>query len=111
MEQGRLLPLSAITAKLLNDTSTMITEQDTKQFPEPPAWWATVSRQAVEAAKTGDVGIALIPSTMKAIEDMTTQHGGVTPMVTMSIALKLIVMGWMMAEMYLEQQIEKSAVQ
>jgi len=108
--EGSLLPLSAITAKLLNETSEMITEADGRDYPNPPSWWRQVGEQAIEAARTGSMGETLIPSTAKAIEEMMSR-GSPEPMIALSISLKLIVLGWMMAEKYLEQQIEKSATQ
>ena len=101
---GTLLPISSITPELLNAVCTEITQRDAEviETGEPPEWWPAMVEVFKEAANTGDLGNSLHLSLIEHINKHgSTQAGG--------IAMKLMIMGWRMAEMHLQQSLEKSA--
>jgi hypothetical protein len=102
MQPEGLLPIRAITPELLNKVAEEVTIFD--QAQTPPYWWKMIGEAMVQAANTdksgNGVGQSLLPSTA----DLIAEQG---PDCTMSLVAKLLVIGWRMAEIYLQDEMKK----
>lgn len=97
---GTLLPISSITPELINRMATIITDEDADGIE--PEWWNAAKDVFVAAMKSSsDKGSrAMVVSAAQQIED----NG---PRFASSMCLKLLVIGWRMAELYLIESMEK----
>ena len=99
MNDTRLLPYEVIDAKLL-DSLTIQQDKDDKGLPDgqAPEYWKHVSDETRKSKLFDQV----ISEAYEQVERLGVERalGG--------IVLKSVLMGWRMADIYLNQQVEKS---
>lgn len=100
---GTLLPISSITPELINRMAKIITKEDSQLSPgEAQEWWPAVSKVMREAltTSTDEESRAMVVSAMEMISENGRMAGP-------SVVLKILVIGWRMAELYLIESMEK----
>jgi len=96
--QTRLLPYEAIDAGLLDAVAIQQDKDDRETTGHPPAYWHVVA----EETRKAEVFNQVFEQSFKQVEERGVDEA------LAGVCLKLLLMGWRMAEIYLNQQIEKS---
>ena len=95
-QRGDLLPVSKITAKLLEDVSLdSIAEDMLHDKDNPPEFWARLVAEGKKASQAPTLGFS-------SLLDLYIENSGNSGRNTGGYILKLIYIGWRAAEMYLQ---------
>ena len=98
MEQSNLLPVNAITSELISKLANILSEEDSKLNGEVPEWWKVLAKETQT-----DEFYSIIESAMVLVNQVGINKaiGG--------LMLKAMYAGWRMADLYLSEQLEKTA--
>ena len=100
---SQLLPISAITAELLEEVALRQIDDDEHHTQEkPPEWWIVLREEAKKALGAETNGFQSLVATV-------AEQRGVDPRLAGGTVLKLLTIGWKMAGLYLEKELERSA--
>ena len=102
--QGRLLPIEAIKAEIMESVSQQIEAEDRGQST-PPEWWDLVGAE-FDKLVAGRAETAFRDSLLASVRRQIAEKG---ERATGGLVMKLLVIGWRMAELYLERELEKTA--
>ncbi|SRR5258706_14714041 len=96
---GTLLPYSSMTAELFNAVADECVEHDAAGIE--PKWWKAAQEECVKALRSGNM-INVLTSAKAMLDDNNNNAASIGGTV-----LKMMAMGWRMAEIALQREIAK----